>query len=233
MGFENVRWGINLTEDDLDYRHLLRPDRASTRLIMRETSEFWAVKPDSVLVLNSLYFPRYSDNPEQTENDHLRFRIAELEQVVRELRQKGPSRAALAAAAAATQATHAHDTPADDSAMTGDGGKKRKMIVDRFARFKLDEAEDGGRHDGHSKVPGLTPDTSPTAQIRQIATVQPATSTTSSRCTSFSEGISARHRLDEGVSARRSTEREEPYRPQFTMPGQEIIGDAEGRTAYV
>lgn len=63
---------------------------------------------------------RDHDDPSVSETDHLRSRIAELEQVVRELRQRQPRSSV--------------STDAD-----GDN-KKRRVIVDRFARFKLDEA---------------------------------------------------------------------------------------------
>ncbi len=156
--------------------------------------------------------------------------------MVRELRQKGPSRAAIAAASAAAQAA----PTVEESAAAGDGSKKRKMIVDRFARFKLDEAEDAAKQDGHSKILEFASDSSPIAHAQHIAAVhQLAGSTTSSRNTSFSEGTPARHGHEEGldghaVSRPSSTERgEEPYRAMFTMPGEEIIGDAEGRKAYV
>ncbi len=64
---------------------------------------------------------RNPDDPSVMETDHLRGRIAELEQVVRELRQCRSRSSA--------------------SAESDDNNKiKRRVIVDRFARFKLDEA---------------------------------------------------------------------------------------------
>lgn len=72
--------------------------------------------------------PNNSNDPEVIETDRLRRRIAELEQVVRELRQKHPLRAG-AAQAATGQPT------ADD---------KRRVIVDRFTKFKLGDAATGG-----------------------------------------------------------------------------------------
>lgn len=59
---------------------------------------------------------RDPDDPITNETDHLRNRIAELEQVVRELRQKQPR------------------------ASISDDDKKRRVIVDRIARFRLDAA---------------------------------------------------------------------------------------------
>ena len=78
------------------------------------------------------------NDPTVIETDHLRKRIAELEQVVRELRQRNPARQSVAAQAAASL-----HTPASLSADIDDKGqdnKKRRVIVDRFARFKIDEA---------------------------------------------------------------------------------------------
>lgn len=67
---------------------------------------------------------RDQHDPNLPETDRLRGRIAELEQVVRELRQKNSARPA---------------APLSDS--EGEkGAKNRRVIVDRYARFKIDEA---------------------------------------------------------------------------------------------
>jgi hypothetical protein len=66
--------------------------------------------------------PDGRSDPTVVETDRLRKRIAELEQVVRELRQKNPSRAAPA-------------VTIDDS----DEDKRRRVIIDRLAKFKIDE----------------------------------------------------------------------------------------------
>ncbi|WVW84031.1 hypothetical protein I302_106059 [Kwoniella bestiolae CBS 10118] len=82
---------------------------------------------------------RDMNDPEVAETERLRRRIAELEQVVRDLRQKAPTRAQ-AQLAAITSAD-----PASSSAVIEESAgedKKRRVIVDRFARFKLDEAKD-------------------------------------------------------------------------------------------
>lgn len=68
------------------------------------------------------------------ESERLKRRIAELEQVVRELRQKNPSRSNAPPPAPAAVAV-----PVDEPDR-GQDNKKRRVIVDRFARFKLDEA---------------------------------------------------------------------------------------------
>lgn len=74
-----------------------------------------------------------SNDPEVIETDRLRRRIAELEQVVRELRQRHPPRSAGAQSAAPT---------ADD---------KRRVIVDRFTKFQLGEVAAG--HGGGNTLP--------------------------------------------------------------------------------
>ena len=67
---------------------------------------------------------RDQHDPNVAETDRLRNRIAELEQVVRELRQKNTAKP---------------QAPSSDS--DGErGDKKRRVIVDRYARFKIDEA---------------------------------------------------------------------------------------------
>jgi hypothetical protein len=63
-------------------------------------------------------------DPNVAETDRMRGRIAELEQVVRELRQKNPGRG----------------QPASSDSDGEKGDKKRRVIVDRYARFKIDEA---------------------------------------------------------------------------------------------
>lgn len=68
-------------------------------------------------------------DPTIAESERLRRRIAELEQVVRELRQKQPSRVP---AAPPPRSSEEPDREQDN--------KKRRVIVDRLARFKIDEA---------------------------------------------------------------------------------------------
>ncbi|ODN94265.1 hypothetical protein L198_05121 [Cryptococcus wingfieldii CBS 7118] len=71
---------------------------------------------------------RDPNDPEVAESDRLRRRVAELEQVVRDLRQK-PSARAPAPSKAASILDHGSD------------GENRRVIIDRYARFKLDEAQ--------------------------------------------------------------------------------------------
>jgi hypothetical protein len=124
------------------------------------------------------------------------------------------------------------------------------VFVDRFARFKIDEPYDAARHDGHGLALS-TPESSPTTHTRHISFSHPqgGGSGQSSRRTSFSEGPHGAHPEGRGSSTsslhglqnhwrgddrRSSGERQhEPYRPMFQVPGEEIVGDAEGRKAYV
>ena len=73
------------------------------------------------------------NDPDVAESDRLRKRIAELEQVVRELRQRNPSRTSAPSSSLPVEAESAESDRGGDS-------KKRRVIVDRFARFKMDEA---------------------------------------------------------------------------------------------
>lgn len=63
------------------------------------------------------------NDPNVAESERLRRRVAELEQVVRELRQRNPTRAQPASTS----------DEADDQ-------KGRRVIIDRLARLKMDEA---------------------------------------------------------------------------------------------
>jgi len=84
-------------------------------------------------------------DPTVAESDRLKKRIAELEQVVRELRQKHvprQSQPAPATSSTAGAASFSAPTPliTIDEPDKGQDSKKRRVIVDRFARFKIGEA---------------------------------------------------------------------------------------------
>ena len=88
-------------------------------------------------------------DPTVAESERLRRRIAELEQVVRELRQKAPTRAPASSVQLPTPGTSASaripEQPVLSLGIEPDSDndkeqKKRRVIVDRFARFKIDEA---------------------------------------------------------------------------------------------
>lgn len=171
-----------------------------------------------------LTFAPYRDDPDQTENDHLRSRIAELEQVVRELRQKNSNKAPSTAVYPTVEAEPAN--------------KKRKVLVDRFAKFRYDEVmrsvhapslEEQQAHTSFpirpSKPSNLNEDDE---QIRDE----------SSRKTSFSENPeladSRRTSMaDEPPVRRASGDIAEPYIANVKGEGDSIIGDAAGRKAYV
>ena len=82
-------------------------------------------------------------DPTVAESDRLKKRIAELEQVVRELRQKHvPRQSQPAATTSSAAGTASAPTPliTIDEPDKGQDSKKRRVIVDRFARFKIGEA---------------------------------------------------------------------------------------------
>ncbi|RSH86499.1 uncharacterized protein EHS24_004756 [Apiotrichum porosum] len=99
---------------------------------------------------------RDPNDPDVIETDRLRRRIAELEQVVRELRQRHPPRGQ-AAATAATAATTLQNTPSASS-----DAEKRRVLVDRYARFKIGEAA-ALVGEGGVRAPSLQSDSSPVA----------------------------------------------------------------------
>ncbi|KGB74446.2 hypothetical protein CNBG_0284 [Cryptococcus deuterogattii R265] len=90
---------------------------------------------------------RDMNDPEVVESERLRRRVAELEQVIRELRQKAPSRNANVSSASAP--TSLHPAPLASiapgvtvtSSMGDSGGIKKGVIADPFARIKMEEAQ--------------------------------------------------------------------------------------------
>jgi hypothetical protein len=103
---------------------------------------------------------RDPNDPDVIETDRLRRRIAELEQVVRELRQRHPGRGAAAATAAVIQAPPA--VPVTDA-------EKRRVIVDRYARFKIGEAV----ATVGNGTEGMSPDSNSAASGRQPQYAEP------------------------------------------------------------
>lgn len=170
----------------------------------------------------------HRDDPDQTENDHLRSRIAELEQVVRELRQKGSGRAISSAGPSS------HDVePAN---------KKRKVIIDRFAKFRYDEAMRSANAPSGADLKTST--SFPIHPSRpQMAFIEAhRKGPTSSRKTSISEDPSHLDSRRESLvedgwksDSRRSSKEqiEEPYIASVKGEGDSLIGDAAGRKAYV
>ena len=80
---------------------------------------------------------RDMNDPTIAESERLRRRIAELEQVVRELRQRQPNRSTATSVAPPPLRHTGSNTSEGD---VGPDSKKRRVIVDRFARFRVDEA---------------------------------------------------------------------------------------------
>lgn len=155
---------------------------------------------------------RNPDDPEQTETEHLRSRIAELEQVVRELRQRGTNKTQTGGS------TSGSSTPRDQG-ISEPAEKKRKLIVDRFARFKLDEAH-------HGMLARTAIGNAMAAEQGLRLNVDPDSSDTAA---------------DDGAprttDGRRRTSAEQSVEPYIahasSIPGEELVGDAQGREAYV
>jgi hypothetical protein len=172
-----------------------------------------------------LMFASYRDDPDQTENDHLRSRIAELEQVVRELRQKNSNKAPSTAVYPAVEAEPAN--------------KKRKVLVDRFAKFRYDavmrsaHAPTLGDQQAHTSFPIHPSNPSDSKEEEEHIMDE------SSRKTSFSENPeleeSRRSSMVDDPPLRRTSRDNaaEPYIANLKGEGDSIIGDAAGRKAYV
>ncbi|WVR06955.1 hypothetical protein IAU60_003991 [Kwoniella sp. DSM 27419] len=159
------------------------------------------------------------NDPTVAEADRLRRRIAELEQVVRELRQKAPSRAHAPAVQTAT--------PANE--IGGEDNKKRRVIVDRFARFKLDEAKDAensaaaaaGLVKGEpSDAPVWAPHNQPAVPEGQPGGPGPSNAPTSSQM------------VMGGSMGGTQDYREEPYQA-YLLPGEEMTTDKTGRKTFL
>ncbi|KAJ9090654.1 hypothetical protein QFC19_009512 [Naganishia cerealis] len=166
------------------------------------------------------------DDPDQTENDHLRSRIAELEQVVRELRQKNSNKA---------PSTAIYPTIETDPA-----NKKRKVIVDRFAKFRYDEvmrsvnapSSEDQKTNTSFPIHPLKPSNSDQHDEEQ----QPHGET--SRKTSMTDDLgpdTGRNSMADDSEMRlpNGDYTSEPYIANLKGEGDSIIGDAAGRKAYV
>jgi hypothetical protein len=168
------------------------------------------------------------DDPDQTENDHLRSRIAELEQVVRELRQKGSGRTLSIVSQPPIDAEPAN--------------KKRKVIIDRFAKFRYDEAvRSANAPSGEDQKTSTSFPIHP-GRSQLFSSKEHRDGPTSSRKTSISENpshLNSRRAslIDDGwkSDSRRSSKDhgEEPYIASVKGEGDSLIGDAAGRKAYV
>lgn len=150
------------------------------------------------------------------ESERLKRRIAELEQVVRELRQKNPSRSN-----APPPAAPAAPTPAVvlDDPDRGQDNKKRRVIVDRFARFKLDEAALAEVAAAASRERSHEPEGHTTS-----------TAGVPSNTASGPSGGSGAPRPPTGDG--KEDYRSEPYR-MFMNPGEEMVHDSVGRKTFL
>ncbi|ORX35799.1 fungal-specific transcription factor domain-domain-containing protein [Kockovaella imperatae] len=181
---------------------------------------------------------RAMSDPTVAESERLRRRIAELEKVVRELRQRQPSRAATAAAAAAAASTSASaaanssgpptvavSTPngtTDSNQPNGSGAgdtKKRRVIVDRYARLKMGEVvslahEAGAVTDGE----GPEGDATPNGHARRG---------------SKDDGEPGQDRHGSvGAGGEKKDYWAEPYTTYF-LPGEEMVEDRIGRRTFL
>ena len=143
------------------------------------------------------------------ESERLRKRIAELEQVVRELRQKNPARSNATPAQLPTSAQAATSAATTSQAVTtttspdrGQDNKKRRVIVDRFARFKLGEAA----------LADVAAAASRERSPQQPDTGRPSTATATA----------------DGNQDYKS----EPYR-MYMNPGEEMVHDSDARPFWV
>lgn len=145
------------------------------------------------------------------EGERLRKRIAELEQVVRELRQKNPSRSHAPAMSSTpaqqiptTAATTSQSITTNTSPDRGQDNKKRRVIIDRFARFKLGEAA--------------------------LAEVAAAASRERSPQPPDAGGTSATTAPSTGDG--NQDYKSEPYR-MYMNPGEEMVRDSVGRKTFL
>ncbi|WVQ99584.1 hypothetical protein IAU59_006720 [Kwoniella sp. CBS 9459] len=168
---------------------------------------------------------RDMNDPEVAEADRLRRRIAELEQVIRELRQKTPARSQAIPASISTPAPSASSSQRAASDTTGlspnqvvDDNKKRRVIVDRFARFKLDEAKNAENSAAAGSSGNITPGAaSLNATSKQAAgTVGPSHS---------SQPMTA--------NAPASTDYREEIYTSNLLPGEEMSSDKSGRKIFL
>lgn len=165
-----------------------------------------------------------SDDPEVSEADHLRGRVAELEQVVRELRQRQPARS--------NQTSHNTTTASVTTAPGAESEnerKRRRVIVDRFARFKMDEAAMAEVAAAAAAQGGLGAQQASVAaaQALEEAHMAQAQASRKSSITSntedLSQGSPSRSQVDEA---------QEPYKP-YLLPGEEMVKDSSGRKTFL
>ena len=166
-----------------------------------------------------------SDDPEVSEADHLRGRVAELEQVVRELRQRQPPRS--------NQTSNNNTVTASVTTAPGaeseNERKRRRVIVDRFARFKMDEAAMAEVAAAAAAQGGLGAQQARIAadQAMEEAHMAQAQASRKSSITSNPEELSVSPPSQSQVD-----EAQEPYKP-YLLPGEEMVKDSSGRKTFL
>ncbi|WRT66485.1 uncharacterized protein IL334_003444 [Kwoniella shivajii] len=166
---------------------------------------------------------RDMNDPDIAENERLRRRIDELEKVVRELRQKAPVRNQISTVAvrpaAGSTSTNLETSAGED--------KKRRVIVDRFARFKLDEAKDA---ENSAAAAGIGNNSSNPPFWAPQSTIHPKSGINR---TSFSN-YSPHQEMTAGPSSgsAKNDYRSEPYQT-YLLPGEEMSQDKDGREVYL
>ncbi|OCF33020.1 hypothetical protein I316_05358 [Kwoniella heveanensis BCC8398] len=165
---------------------------------------------------------RDMNDPDVAEADRLRKRIAELEQVIRELRQKTPARGHATSASITTPGPAASSLRAasDTTGLSPDGSvddnKQRRVIVDRFARFKLDEAKNAENSAAAGSSGKTTPSTLKSSTgNKQISSIAGSSQASSSLYTPANTDY-----------------KKETYQ-SFLLPGEEMSSDKSGRKIFL
>ncbi|WWD17199.1 hypothetical protein CI109_101637 [Kwoniella shandongensis] len=176
------------------------------------------------------------NDPEVAETDRLRRRIAELEQVVRELRQRTPARGVQTSNVPTAPVPRQIEIIIDDPA--GEDGKKRSVIVDRFARFKLDEAKHAENQAAAAASGTGTPDLTtwtPNKMIFQKSLAELESRHSSGGHTDDvavggpSTSTDARH---QGGTVLSKDYTAEPYSAHL-LPGEEMVADRSGMKTFL
>ncbi|WVQ80822.1 hypothetical protein IAT38_002929 [Cryptococcus sp. DSM 104549] len=183
---------------------------------------------------------RDMNDPDVAEHVRLKRRIAELEQVVRELRQKAPSRNAMTnvppppvpqpSGPPPIPLSSAAPVPASTSSDDADNnGKKRRVIVDRFAHFKLDEAK-AAENDAGPYYSDRPPEA---VKVKAEWAPDKASDALEEEARKGEEvGSSAKGSTDVSSDKDKEDYRAEPYSTHL-LPGEEMVYDSTGRQVFL
>ncbi|KAK8864494.1 hypothetical protein IAR55_001744 [Kwoniella newhampshirensis] len=177
------------------------------------------------------------NDPDVAEADRLRRRIAELEQVVRELRQRTPTRGPNAGNVAIASTAQQTATVAVDDAVPDDG-KKRRVIVDRFARFKLDEAKHAENSAAAAASGNGTPTWAPCKALSSKGSNDvdsrgsSGESTESGKAVAEASSSQSQPHVGAGRSGTTEDYRTEPYSSHL-LPGEEMVADRSGTKTFL